>query len=105
MPFFFVGLGLNRFKDALTVQSMKYIYLAGLIIGVVLQQTDYFMPLEFYSKLRLDIIIGMISSAFLISLKITIPFFIWLAQYVTQYIYFMVLEQPEGESYSEITYI
>lgn len=81
MPFFFVGLGLNRFKDALTEQSMKYIYLTGLIIGVVLQQTDYFMPLEFYSKLRLDIIIGMISSAFLISLKITIPFFIWLAQY------------------------
>ncbi|WP_289005652.1 acyltransferase [uncultured Parabacteroides sp.] len=81
MPFFFVGVGLNRFKDNLATQSMKNIYLIGLIIGVILQQIDFFTPMEYYNKLHLNILIGMISSAYLISIKINIPFFTWLAQY------------------------
>lgn len=81
LPFFLVGIGLNRFKDVLTTKHTKYFYFIGLIIGIGLQQIDYFKPLEFYDKLRLDIIIGMISSAFLICIKINIPFFVWLAQY------------------------
>ena len=81
IPFFLVGVGLNRFKNDLGTQSMKNIYFIGLVVGVILQQINYFTPLEYYNKLHLDIFIGMISSAFLISIKINLPFFSWLAQY------------------------
>ena len=66
------------------------IYLAGLIIGIVLQQMNFFYPhiTTFYTKYHLSIIIGILSSSFLVNLKLNNRFFIWLAQYAyTIYLY------------------
>ena len=83
MPFFIIGLGLNRFKQKLCTPSLQKIYLLGTLIGIILQQINYFSleGTNYYSILHLVIPIGMISSAFLVSLNLKNTFFIWLAQY------------------------
>lgn len=89
-PFFLTGVGIVRFKEKLSSPVMIKIYLAGLIIGICLQQVNYFYPqlTGFYSKYHLSIIIGILSSAYLVNLKLNNRFFIWLAQYAyTIYLY------------------
>lgn len=83
MPFFIVGLGLNRFKQKLSTPALQKVYLLGTLAGIILQQINYYLPegTYFYSMLHLAIPIGMISSAFLVYLDLRNPFFIWLAQY------------------------
>ncbi|WP_299091065.1 acyltransferase [uncultured Bacteroides sp.] len=81
MPFFILGVGLNRFKQKLYTKPMIRLYLIGTIIGVILQQTDYFTGVDFYNQLHLSILIGIISTAFILHSNIKIPFFIWLAKY------------------------
>ena len=89
-PFFLTGVGIVRFKERLSNPVMLKIYLAGLIIGIVLQQMNFFYPhiTTFYTKYHLSIIIGILSSSFLVNLKLNNRFFIWLAQYAyTIYLY------------------
>ena len=89
-PFFLTGVGIVRFKERLSSPVMLKIYLAGLIIGIVLQQMNFFYPhiTTFYTKYHLSIIIGILSSSFLVNLKLNNRFFIWLAQYAyTIYLY------------------
>ncbi|WP_279134698.1 acyltransferase [Parabacteroides johnsonii] len=44
-PFFLTGVGIVRFKERLSSPVMLKIYLAGLIIGIVLQQMNFFYPI------------------------------------------------------------
>lgn len=83
IPFFIVGLGLNRFKQKLCTSTLQKIYLLGTLVGIIFQQIDYFLPETFtyYTILHLTIPIGMISSAFLVSINLKNTFFVWLAQY------------------------
>lgn len=83
LPFFLLGIGLNRFNNVLCSVFLKKIYLIGFIVGVLLQQAHYFFPQEtyFYEKLHFAIFIGMIASAYLINLHINNQFFVYFAKY------------------------
>ncbi len=83
LPFFIAGVGFNRFKEIINEPTHKRAYLYFFIIGIILQQINYFFPekTEFYSDLKLPILIGLFSSAYLITLNFKNSFFIWLATY------------------------
>lgn len=83
LPFFLLGVGLNKFEEQLANPLFRKIYLTGTIIGILLQQVYYFSNGEFtfYAFAHIDILIGMVSTAFLVYLKLKNPVFIWIAQY------------------------
>lgn len=83
LPFFIWGLGLTRFNEILYSKRMTRFYLIGVLLGICLQQLHFFHPQHFifYEEYKLKIIIGIISSAFLLNIKWYNRIFIYLAGY------------------------
>lgn len=83
MPFFITGIGLNRFSDLLIRPKLTRWYLVGLLAGIAIQQFYYFAPehVAFYENRQWVVPIGVVSSAYLVSLRFRNPFLIWMGRY------------------------
>lgn len=82
LPFFILGVGLNRFADVLCSAKFRNIYLVATILGIVVQQINYFTgQFSFYQMLHIAVPIGLVWSAYLMSIKLQFKLFIKLAAY------------------------
>ncbi len=83
LPFFILGVGIKRFSEQLASPRMRKVYLAGFLIGLLLQQWVWFdsHDSESLRTWSLHIPIGIISSAFLLVLPLRNRFLIWLGSY------------------------
>lgn len=79
LPFFLLGVGIKRFPQ-LSSPKMKKIYLVGFVVGIALQQLVWFMgwEREFIRSWFMHIPLGLLSSAFLLTLTWRSRFLIWL---------------------------
>ncbi len=71
LPFFLLGVGIRRFRAKIATAAMRRLYLAGFLAGLLLQQIVWFtagnshMLRDWY----LHVPIGLLASAFLLTLK------------------------------------
>lgn len=82
--FFVLGLGIRRFSDKLySSASMRRLWLYGIICGVIIQQLQWFWFGEDSASvaLALNLIIGMVSTLFLLNTTYTNKFFMWIGSY------------------------
>lgn len=71
LPFFLLGLGIRRFSAQLSTPAMRRWYLAGFLLGLLLQQAVWFAAGNSH-VLRdwfMHLPIGIVASAFLLTLK------------------------------------
>lgn len=83
LPFFLLGIGLNKFRNQLDTPILRKIYFIGSILGLLLQQAYYLSDgkFQFYSYTHLSLFIGIVSATFLVYLDLKNTFFIWIAEY------------------------
>lgn len=82
LPFFILGVGLKRFGELLCAPRFRNVYLMCTILGIALQQVNYFTgALDFYRTMYLAVPIGLVWSAYLMSIKLQSSVFVKLAAY------------------------
>lgn len=83
LPFFLLGVGIRRFADRLASPAMKKFYLAGFLLGIAAQQIIWFTVGDpgLLRGLFLHVPVGILSSAFLLTLTWRNRFLIRLGGY------------------------
>lgn len=83
LPFFLLGVGIRRFAGRLASPRMKRVYLAGFLAGIAAQQIAWFAVGDpgLLRGLFLHVPVGILASAFLLTLTWRNRFMIWLGSY------------------------
>lgn len=104
LPYFLLGIGIRRFSRELTSRSMKNFYLAGFVAGIVLQQVVWFVYGEtsLLRDLMLNIPIGILASAFLLTHPWRNKVFVWLGHYAYGIYLFHVFGTAAGRIFMKV---